>query len=167
MDQGQRREFLYSFVIASIRHRGQHLPRLTDSTWEELILWASRRRLLGRDPLVRGVGVLWDDPTDVPPDARRYDCAIPIDLEDVDQVESPVRVQRTLPYEYLVVRHTGPYDEIPHTYEQALGRTLAFANMAVASAPILELYRNSPAEVAPDELVTDLHIPVVPRSQQL
>jgi AraC family transcriptional regulator len=161
MQPGQRSEYLYSFVVAAIRHRGPHLPQLTDSTWEELILWASQRRLLGRDPLIRGVGLLWDDPTTTPPDARRYDCAIPIDIEDADLVESPIMVRRTLPFEYLVVRHQGPYDEMKRTYEDALSRHLAFAGLAVVSAPIIEIYRNSPAEVESGDLITDIHIPVV------
>lgn len=161
MQPGQRSEYLYSFVVAAIRHRGTHLPHLTDSTWEELILWASQRRLLGRDPLIRGVGLLWDDPTRTHPDVRRYDCAIPIDAEDADLVDTPVIVLRTLPFEYLVVRHHGPYDEMMRTYDDTLGRQLAFAGLAMVSAPIIEIYRNSPAEVESGDLVTDIHIPVV------
>lgn len=148
-------------LIAALRHEGPHLPDHTDAAWEQLILWASPRRLLGRDMDIRGVGLLWDDPTRFAPEHRRYDVGIPIDVEDIGDVEEPSFVLVTMPGEYLKVRHAGPYGRLPDTYDQALGISLQAARLRLVAAPIIELYRNSPAEVEEDDLVTDLYFPVV------
>src|SRR5687768_622997 len=100
---------LEPLVVAAVRHRGSHDPRMTDATWEQLILWASPRRLLGRSLEIKGVGLLWDDPRTVSADERRYDVAIPIDPEDAESVETPARVLITMPGEYVMQRHHGPY----------------------------------------------------------
>lgn len=154
-------QHLDPLFVAAFRHGGQHLPEATDSTWERLILWASPRRLLGRNLEVKGVGLLWDDPRSVAPHGRRYDVGIPIDREDIDDIEEPAIVLLTMPGDYVRIRHTGPYDQLPRAYEQALGLPMQAAKLELVAAPILELYRNSPSEVAPDDLVTDLYFPVV------
>jgi AraC family transcriptional regulator len=152
---------LDSLLVATLRHVGPHDPSLTSDTWQDLIVWASPRRLLGRHPEVRGVGLLWDDPTTVPADERRYDVGVPIDEADIPAVELPMRVLRTLPGEYLHLRHVGDYERLPFTYESALGISMLAEGMRLAAAPALELYRNSSAEVPTDELLTDIYLPVV------
>lgn len=154
-------EDLDPIIIAAIRHRGPHDPRHTDAAWEELIVWASPRRLLGRRFDVRGVGLLWDDPRIFPPDQRRYDVGIPIDPEDAPDVERPAFVTVTSPGEYLKATHKGPYDTISRTYDDVLGNTLRYERMEMVAAPMIELYRNSPAEVAEEDLTTDIYIPVI------
>lgn len=153
-------EHLDPMIVATMRHSGPHDPRFTDSAWERLILWASPRRLLGRNLHVNGVGLLWDDPRAVPPEARRYDVGIPIDTQDIPLVEPPAAVLVTMPGEYRKVRHHGAYDKLPQTYADALGMTLQVNELHLLAAPILELYRNSPADTPTDELITDLYVPV-------
>lgn len=151
-------------LLAAMRHDGPHLPESTDHTWERLILWASPRRLLGRDSLVRGVGLLWDDPRALEPEERRYDAAIPVTAEDVARVDRPAIVLLTMPGRYLKVRHIGPYDQLHETYRSALGTTMRAAGGELAAAPMLEVYRNSPSETPSDQLVTDLYVPIVGHS---
>jgi DNA gyrase inhibitor GyrI len=154
-------ERLDALLVAAQRHSGPHLPDQTDAAWEQLILWAAPRRMLGRSMDVRGVGLLWDSPTSFEPSERRYDVGIPIDVEDIGDVERPGFVLLTMPGEYLKVRHSGRYDRLPDTYDQALGISLQAARLQLVAAPIIEIYRNSPAEVDEDDLVTDVYFPVV------
>ncbi len=158
---GQQPEQLGSILVAAIRHKGPHMPVATDETWDDLIVWASSRRLLGRSMEARGVGLLWDDPRHVEPLERRYDCAIPIDEEDVSDVSAPVMALRTMPGEYMRFEHTGPYDDLPSFYERILGVNLSVTGCTLGAAPIIEMYRNSPAEVAPEDLLCDIFVPVV------
>lgn len=154
-------EHLDPIVIASIRHEGKHDPSETSSTWEDLILWASPRRLLGRRFDVRGVGLLWDDPRQWPPELRRYDVGVPIDPEDSPDVDEPAFLNLTMPGEYLRATHEGPYDDVMRTYDHVLTVELRLKEYELVSAPIIELYRNSPAEVSEDQLLTDIYFPVV------
>jgi DNA gyrase inhibitor GyrI len=148
-------------VVASMRHRGMHDPQSTSGTWEELILWASPRRLLGRRMDVRGIGMLWDDPRQWPADQRRYDVGIPIDPEDSGDIEEPAFLNLVQPGRYLKAVHQGSYDTIMRTYETVLEVTLRIHEYELVSAPIIELYRNSPSEIAEEELVTDIYFPVI------
>lgn len=154
-------EELDPIIIAAIRHRGDHLPEKTSATWEELILWASPLRLLGRDFNIRGIGLLWDDPRQFTPDRRRYDVGIPIDAEDAEIVMPPAFVLVTMPGEYMKFRHMGPYDKIHETYREALGVSMQVEELELISAPIIEIYRNSPSEVDEDDLATDIYFPVI------
>lgn len=154
-------EQLPPITIAAFRHVGKHEPFYTDDTWERLILWASPKRLLGRDPDIRGVGLLWDDPRIVPADGRRYDAGVPIFPEDIPAIEHPALVLITMPGEYMHVRQVGPYSQLPQTYQNALGLTMRAEGLELAAAPIIELYRNSPSEVSSDELITDIYLPLV------
>src|SRR5689334_18642 len=140
-------EYLDAIIVAALRHHGAHTPDETASSWEDLILWASPRRLLGRRFDVRGVGILWDDPRQFLPEDRRYDVAIPIDAEDSSEVEEPTFLLVLNPGEYLKVTHEGAYDEISRTYDQAFDVTMKIENLELTAAPIIELYRNSPSEV--------------------
>ena len=154
-------EHLDSMLVATLRHQGEHTPDATSGTWQDLIVWASSRRLLGRRADVRGIGLLWDDPHALPRTARRYDTGIPIDPVDVPDVSEPVHVLRTMPGAYLRVEHEGDYALLPVTYERAIDVTLRASGLTLAAAPALELYRNSAAEVPVDELRTSLFLPVV------
>jgi predicted transcriptional regulator YdeE len=72
-----------------------------------------------------------------------------------------VKALRTIAAPYLLFEHTGPYDDLPAFYERILGMQMTFTGMALAAAPIIEVYRNSPAEVAAEDLKCDIYVPVV------
>lgn len=154
-------QYLQSIRVAAIRHRGAHEPVLTDGTWGELIVWASPRRLLGRSLDVRGVGLCWDDPRYHDARERRYDVGVPIDAADVDQVDRPGFVVVTTPGRYLRATHVGPYDRLLDTYAEVIDGPLRYDGWTLLAQPIVELYRNSPSEVAPEDLRTDVYFPVI------
>lgn len=153
-------QYLNSLRIAAIRHRGTHDPRIADATWQELIVWGSSRRLLGRHPEVRGVGLLWDDPRSVEPRDRRYDVGVPITPEDDAVVEYPGFVLVTAPGRYLRAVHEGAYDHLMDTYDEVLTGALVAGGWTLLAQPIVEVYRNSPSEVPEAELRTDVYFPV-------
>lgn len=153
-------QYLHAIWVAAIRHRGPHDPSLTDATWQELIIWASPRRLLGRSLDARGIGLLWDDPRQVEARDRRYDVAVPIDPQDAELVERPGFVLVTTPGRYLRTTHHGDYDRILDTYEQVVNGPLRYDGWTLLAQPIIEVYRNSPSEVSEDDLRTDIYFPV-------
>ncbi|MEO6867587.1 MAG: GyrI-like domain-containing protein [Gaiellales bacterium] len=152
-------QYLKPIWVAAIRHRGVHDPGLTDASWQELIVWASPRRLLGRSPDARGVGLLWDDPRNFTYRERRYDVGVPIDPSDVDAVDGPGFVLVTAPGRYLCATHMGPYERILDTYDEVCSGPLATDGWTLLAQPIVEVYRNSPSEVDEAELRTDIYFP--------
>jgi DNA gyrase inhibitor GyrI len=153
--------YLQPIWVAAIRHGGAHDPALTDATWQELIVWASPRRLLGRSLDARGIGLLWDDPRQFDARDRRYDVGVPIDPQDAPQVEPPGFVVVTAPGRYLRTVHEGAYDTIEATYERVFDGPMRYDGWTLLAQPIIEVYRNSPSEVDEDELRTDIYIPAV------
>ncbi len=152
-------QYLQPIWVAAFRHRGPHDPGMTDATWQELIVWASPRRLLGRSPDARGIGLLWDDPRQFSPRDRRYDVGVPIDPEVAAAVEPPAFVLVTTPGRYLCATHVGPYERIESTYDAVFGGPLRYDGFTLLAQPIIEVYRNSPSEVDEDELRTDIYVP--------
>lgn len=155
-----RLEYLKPIWVAALRHAGAHDPRLTDQTWQELILWAAPRRLLGRDPAARGIGLLWDDPRSFGPAGRRYDVGVPVTAEDVEAVDEPGFIVVTAPGRYLRATHVGAYERIFDTYERIVSTELRYGGWTLLAQPIVEIYRDSPSEVAEQELRTDIYFPV-------
>lgn len=152
-------QYLQPIWVAALRHRGVHDPALTDATWQELIVWASPRGLLGRSLDARGIGLLWDDPRQFDAKDRRYDVGVPIDPQDAPSVEPPGFVVVTPPGRYLRAVHTGSYETIQATYERVFDGPMRYDGWTLLAQPIIEIYRNSPSEVDEDDLTTDLYIP--------
>lgn len=153
-------QYLHAIWVAAIRHEGAHDPVLADATWQELIVWASPRRLLGRSLEARGVGLLWDDPRQFDPRQRRYDVGVPIDPQDAELVTDPGFVVVTAPGRYLCATHVGPYERILDTYSEVMDGPLRYDGWTLLAQPIVEVYRDSPSEVAEDDLRTDIYFPV-------
>jgi AraC family transcriptional regulator len=62
--------------------------------------------------------------------------------------------------DYAVILHKGPYDNLQDTW-QWIGE-IAFPNLnrECRDQPPFECYLNSPADTAPDELLTEIYIPL-------
>lgn len=153
-------QYLQPIWVAAMRHRGPHQPGPIDHAWQDLILWASPRRLLGRSTSARGIGLLWDDPRAFGPAERRYDVGVPIERADIDRVDPPGVILVTAPGRYLCAQHRGAYDRLLDTYESVIDGPLRYDGWTMLAQPILEVYRNSPAEVAEEDLHTDIYFPV-------
>lgn len=108
------------------------------------------------------VGVFYDDPNRVEASKLRSKAAIHLpDAPDVAPA-APVERMRLRGGAHAMLLHKGPYEDLkavwtwlytdwlPHS-----GRTADF------EAPSFERYLNTPEEVAPDALLTELYLPLV------
>lgn len=60
-----------------------------------------------------------------------------------------------------VLRYVGPYTELGAVYSWLLGVWLPQSGRTTADAPCYEIYRNTPMDVEPRDLVTDIHLPLI------
>lgn len=106
----------------------------------------------------RMIAVFYDDPQSVPePDLRSHagfeitgqpDLSAP--LEDV-----------TLPgSRQAVLTYKGPYAGLPAAYDELFGIWLPQSGEEPADTPSFEVYLNSPMDTAPEDLITELHLPL-------
>lgn len=143
--------------IAFVRHVGPY--KEVGPTWGKLCAWAGRRRLFGPQTVL--LGVCHDDPEVTPPDKVRYDASIIVD--DRVQPEGDVGVQTIPAGDYAVTMHHGPYDRLGQTYAALCGQWIPQQGREMRSAPSLEFYKNDPNRTPPEELLTEICVPLEPR----
>ncbi len=106
----------------------------------------------------RMVGVFYDDPRAVPVADLRSHAAFQItgqaDLSD------PLEAIALAPGRHAVMTYRGPYAGLPAAYDQLFGVWLPSSGEEPADAPSFEVYLNSPMDTAPEDLLTELHLPL-------
>lgn len=142
--------------VAFMRHVGPYQE--VGQTWQRLCGWAGPRGLFG--PFTKMLGVCHDDPEVTPPEKLRYDACI-VAGEHV-QAEGDVGIQVIPGGQYAVATHHGPYERLGETYAALLGQWIPAHNREPLPSPPFEVYRNSPMNTPPEELVTDIYVPIKP-----
>ncbi len=140
--------------VAFMRHVGPYSD--VGRTWGKLFAWLGPRGLIGRG--ARVLGIVHDDPEVTPADKARYDACVTVD--ERFQPHDEVAMQE-IAGEYAAATHQGEYARLGETYARVCGQWLPGSGRELASAPCVEIYRNSPQDTAPEELLTDIHLPLV------
>jgi AraC family transcriptional regulator len=145
--------------VAFLRHVGPYDDGALSATWDRLLAWAGPRGLLG--PRTQFLGIDHDNPHVTPPDRLRYDACVTLDRPLAPEGE--VGVQEVPGGEYAVVTHRGPYETLSETYARLYGDWLPRSGREPADTPSFQAYRNTPRDTAPDDLLTDVYVPLRPR----
>ena len=106
------------------------------------------------------VGVSYDDPEITPAEKIRYDACVSVD--EGFEPEGRIGVQVLEGGEYAVAMHVGPYEKLADTYAALCGRCVPLLGREIRSAPALEFYLNDPESTEPEELLTEVHVPLYP-----
>lgn len=150
-----RIETLPELSILKVRQTGPYMESATRA-WNILCAWAGPKGLFG--PNTKSIGIGLDDPSVTPPEAIRYEAAITAPAEVA--AEAPVERDVLPGGEYAVVTHQGPYEKLEETYALIMGRWMPTSGRDIRETPWFEMYRNDPATTPPDQLLTDIHIPL-------
>lgn len=147
-------EDLPSLRCASVAHVGSYMQ--IDRAMMRLFGELTARKLLGQNQ--RMIGVFYDDPDLAPvDDLRSRACSpIPDDLALAPSLEEAV-LRGGL---YARLRYQGPYADMKDAYRWLLGVWLPQSGHEPDDAPVFEDYLNSPQHVTPNELLTDIHLPL-------
>lgn len=139
---------------ASVPHRGSYMQ--IDRAMGRLFDALGKQRLL--DNGTRMIGLFLDDPDLVPTEDLRSKACAP--MADGAVLAEPLEqtIIRSGPYARL--RYQGPYADMRGAYRWLLGVWLPRSGRDAADAPIFEAYLNSPTEVSPADLLTDIHLPL-------
>ena len=105
------------------------------------------------------VAIYFDDVAVTPPEHCRGFAGRSIDAGVA--VDPPLERMTLAGGDYAVLRHVGPYADLGGSYEWLYGVWLPqSARAAAANTPCYEVYRNTPMEVEPKDLVTDIYLPL-------
>lgn len=140
--------------LAAVAHKGPYMQ--IGQSFEKLGAILGGRGLWGK---VGGmIGVYYDDPNAVAAkDLRSHAGAVlphgeglPAGLEEVQLPAG----------RYACLRFKGPYSGLQSAYDYLFGPWLAQSGEELGDAPAIEVYLNTPADTAPDDLLTDVCMPL-------
>ena len=141
--------------MAGATHIGPYLE--IGTAFQKIASVFSARNLWGE---ARGMaGIYFDDPSLIAPDKLRSGAGILVG----DDFAIPDALQEMyLPGGRLAVMHfKGPYAGLPAAYDYLFGQYLPQSGKEPRDAPAFEVYLNDPTNTAPDDLLTDVCIPIV------
>lgn len=140
--------------VLFLRHVGPY--QNVGTAWEELCSWAGPKGLI--DGETRMLGACYDDPDVTPADKIRYDACLTV-REGV-QGEGAIAVQDLPAGRYASTIHEGCYSKLNETYGAIMGGWFAQQDFEPADGPSLEFYLNSPEDTEPDDLLTEIYVPI-------
>jgi AraC family transcriptional regulator len=139
---------------ATLRHIGPY-HRISEA-FARLGDLAGHAGLLDVRPTM--LAIYHDDPEVTPESELRSDAAIVIP-PDV-RVPDGLTEQHVPGGRYAKTTHLGPYSELGDTWARFMGQWLPGSGERLGSGVTYEIYVNNPTEVAPEQLHTDLYIPL-------
>ncbi len=140
--------------LASVRHRGSY--QSIGEAFERLNDLVTAAGLANRDTML--VGIYHDDPSVTPEDKLRSDAAITVPPKaklPTGLTELVVPAGR-----YAQTTHVGPYTGLGAVYDHLRNEWLARSGEKLGDGVSYEMYRNTPMTAKPNELVTDIYLPL-------
>jgi len=138
--------------VAFIRYRGPYdkIPELIG----EVVEWVMNKGLTMTGTIY---GAYFNRPGDVPPEELFYEIGAP--FEGTANDEGKVQVKLIPEHTVVATIHKGPYDQLGPVIDKLAEYTVK--NGYDIIGPVTEIYLNSPEEVEPEELLTEVQFPVI------
>ena len=140
--------------VAGLVHQGAY-DRI-GGTFEKLSGILGARDLWGS---VRGmVGIYYDDPgATAEADLTSHAGFVLADGIAVPEGLEPVTLEGG---DYAVLHFRGPYAGLASAYQEMFGAWIPQSGRELRDAPSFERYLNAPADTKPDDLLTDIYVPL-------
>lgn len=151
--------FANPLPLVGIAHTGPYTE--IGTAFEKLNGWMVAQQIW--PDLKAVIGIYHDDPSVVPAEQlRSHACAA---LKEGSTVEVPEGFEQMSieAGRFAVLRYKGPYAGLSKAYEWFFGSWLANSGECMANSPCFEDYLNNPRETAPEELLTDIYMPLKAR----
>ena len=111
-------------------------------------------------PDMRMIGLFLDDPDLMSEDKlRSYACV----TADADvPADAPLERRTLAGGDYAVLRHKGPYADMGAAYRWLYATWLPASGRSIRDDVMFEAYLNNPRDVPPNELITEICLPLQP-----
>ncbi len=140
-------------LVAYVSHQGPYQE--CGHAWDTLCTALAPEGLLGGD--AKMIGVSYDDPEITLPEKIRYEACISV---SETFASNDVAFKTIAGGKYAVTTHVGPYEKLNETYQEFFGQWLSQSNYESADKPCLEVYLNDPESTEPEDLITDIYLPL-------
>jgi AraC family transcriptional regulator len=146
------------FRVASISTIGRYGGPDHDKAWQVLIDFAKKHKLLGWN--TEAYSIYYDDPFLAGEENCRFDCCLTIKKEV--ESEGDVVVKQFEGGKCLLFRYKGPYEKLWEVYDKVYHDVIfSIGNYQLRDAPFFEKYVKYSDKTKPENLLTDIHIPVL------
>lgn len=142
--------------VATVRHVGPY--NRISSAFARLGEIAGASGLIGAASEM--LAIYHDDPETTPEGELRSDAALVVRPDAL--LPESLGEQRLPAGPYARTVHVGPYEQLGDAWGRLMGEWLPSSGHRVGEGSSYEIYRNTPAEVPPEELVTELYVPLAP-----
>ena len=105
------------------------------------------------------VGIFYDDPDATPPEELRSHAGLIMKRADFIAPEE-LETLTIAPGRVAVMHFKGPYAGLHTAYKHLFGDWLPKSGEELRDAPPYEIYLNTPRDVGPDDLLTDICVPL-------
>ncbi|HTR10578.1 MAG TPA: GyrI-like domain-containing protein [Paraburkholderia sp.] len=143
--------------LLAVSHVGPYVK--IDDAFYTLAQWLGERNV--RTSGAKMVGIFYDDPNTVEESKLRSKAALHLAHETDVEIIAPVEKLQLRGGEHAMMLHEGPYEGLQQAwmwfYNEGLQKLARKPDFA---APSFELYLNTPDEAAPEDLKTQLYIPL-------
>ena len=141
--------------VGAVRHLGSYMD--ISRAFAKLGEIVARAKVQRTSDMVM-LAIYYDDPQSTPAAELRSDAALSFPRgatlpEDLTEQTVPAgRHARTT--------HVGPYNTLGEAWQSLIGEWLPSSGERMRNSPSYEIYRNSPETTQPQDLRTDLYIPL-------
>ncbi|CAM2006339.1 AraC family transcriptional regulator [Acanthopleuribacter pedis] len=141
--------------LAGLRHVGPY--NQCGNAWEKLLpMMGKLGWLSGCESMV---GLCHDDPESTPAEEIRYDACVVVD--ETFEAFDDVTIHGIPGGTFARTVHVGPYDTLNKTYAALCGTWLPQSGHETRDEPAFEIYINDPESTEPEDLVTEIYLPIV------
>ena len=128
------------------------------NTWEQLINYALQNRLIDDNSII--LGEVLDDNEITETLNCRYNTAIVLKNELQFIPEGLFRTKTIPAHKYAKFVHKGSHESCMDTYDLIYANWMTNVNLEFEDLPTLEFYLNDEEDTPPEDLLTEIYIPV-------
>ncbi len=143
--------------IVMLRHTGSYDG--LGPVFEKLWGWVESHNI----PAERWIGIYWDNPDEVPTEKLRSAACveIPADYQVTDSGGLSLILDEIKGGEYAITSFTGPYDKLEQIWSDLTSYCENTVRREISQNPAFEVYVNDPSDTPPNQLITELYMPLV------
>ncbi|RPH34014.1 MAG: AraC family transcriptional regulator [Bacteroidales bacterium] len=144
------------FKVIYVTAIGAYGDHNTESAWKTVCDFAGQKNIFG--PNAEFLGISYDDPKITEPERCRYEACITI-KSDV-RPDGKVGVKTISGGRYAVFKLVGPFTLLAPSYDYIFGHWMPENGAELRDEPGFEKYLKSPDSTPPDELETEIWVPI-------
>lgn len=142
--------------VVSVRKTGNYSESAAKA-WSEICKFISTQKDFVSAE-TKFIGISYDDPSVTPEEKLRYEACVTVNKEI--EVSGEIQKNTIKGGRYATFLHKGPYENFIHTYNAIFMQWLPESGEKLKDLPCFEHYINNPQEVKPEELRTEVYIPI-------